>query len=156
MRIDPLMPFVESGSSTEEGERAEPYTGIGTPEQRAIAEDLERVYEECINDGKDQSTADSIACERVLGKTKLLGIQSSTTKKVARSRFSSVRNEELETKVELLEGELQESRDEVSSLKESLNSLLNTLRQKGIVDQPVSKAPNSGTSNDDEERLNSD
>ncbi|XP_012828245.1 PREDICTED: uncharacterized protein LOC105949479 [Erythranthe guttata] len=119
MRIDPLMSFVESGSSTEEGERAEPYTGIGTPEQRAIAEDLERVYEECINDGKDQSTADSIACERVLGKTKVLEIQSSTTeiqssttKKVATSRFSSVGNEELETKVELLEGELQKSRDD--------------------------------------------
>ncbi|XP_012849572.1 PREDICTED: uncharacterized protein LOC105969361 [Erythranthe guttata] len=120
----------ETGPSiSEEGDTEEPYNGIATPEQLRISADLERVYDETIRDGSDESTANSIAIEKVLGKSKGLGIKIATTTKSSKSRFSSIPPEvqmEMNSmkeqmllkdeKMERLEAELKETREIVNTL----------------------------------------
>ncbi|XP_012847868.1 PREDICTED: uncharacterized protein LOC105967807 [Erythranthe guttata] len=127
MGIDVLR---ETGPSiSEEGDTEEPYNGIATPEQLRISADLERVYDETIRDGSDESTSNSIAIEKVLGKSKGLGIKIATTTKSSKSRFSSIPPEvqmEMNSmkeqmllkdeKMERLEAELKETREIVNTL----------------------------------------
>ncbi|XP_012850860.1 PREDICTED: uncharacterized protein LOC105970575 [Erythranthe guttata] len=138
MSIDALKesePLPVDGSDSEigggDGERQ--VDPRGKPELRAIAADLERVYQECMNDGSDESTANTIACERVLGKTKRLGLGCSSSKKGTRSNLSSVARDE---EIAALKEDNQTLKDEMNQMQSTMKAMVEYFRAQGVEFHP--------------------
>ncbi|XP_012832618.1 PREDICTED: uncharacterized protein LOC105953500 [Erythranthe guttata] len=129
MGIDALR---ETGPSISEEGETEPYNGTATPEQLLISADLERVYDETMRDGSDESTANSTAIEKVLGKSKGLGIKSSSTR-IGKSRFSSTPSDveiQLEIQMKAMQEQMQMKDEQVNRLEQQLNENRETNKVK--------------------------
>ncbi|XP_012829777.1 PREDICTED: uncharacterized protein LOC105950936 [Erythranthe guttata] len=89
--------------------------------------------QECMNDGSDESTANTIACERVLGKTKRLGLGCSSSKKGARSNLSSVARDE---EIAALKEDNQTLKDEMNQMQSTMKAMVEYFRAQGVEFHP--------------------